>query len=411
MRDYYQVLELPPDFTIDELKQAYRRLAKKYHPDINKSRNAHEKFIEINEAYEVLLHQITYASNTQATQPAGQTQYDYEEFIREVREAAQRQARMRYQKFARQHEAFRESGLYDLNLALKYFGRIILPIVGVGLISIPIVVSFSEHKIDPFFYLFFFWVIGGFLLFDAFLKRKGYFKLGKFYYSFGKILDFYKPQNSPTEMCFYCKGLKANSIPYKINFIKVKNIRLSNQGPLQHYYGFDRNEVTIAIPRSRKAFIVHSLIAVIKIFSIAGAIIFLPFQSVVWKFMAGALIGWVLSSLVLLVTFTRSKTGYFFSFGFIIKIIIWTGIISLFTNFNFQNQQITLTDYSKFILFIMIFADAFLEQFLKTVKSLHIFKPILKQYRTFDKYFNGDYLLYLEVPLWTTVFPMIRWIF
>ena len=53
-RDYYEVLGLSKNASEDDIKKAYRKLAKKYHPDINKAADAEEKFKEINEAYEVL---------------------------------------------------------------------------------------------------------------------------------------------------------------------------------------------------------------------------------------------------------------------------------------------------------------------------------------------------------------------
>ncbi len=55
-RDYYEVLGVNKNATEDELKKAYRKLAKKYHPDANQDdkKGAEAKFKEVNEAYETL---------------------------------------------------------------------------------------------------------------------------------------------------------------------------------------------------------------------------------------------------------------------------------------------------------------------------------------------------------------------
>jgi len=53
-KDFYQILGVDKNASVDEIKKAYRKLALKWHPDKNKSKQAEEKFKEINEAYEIL---------------------------------------------------------------------------------------------------------------------------------------------------------------------------------------------------------------------------------------------------------------------------------------------------------------------------------------------------------------------
>src|SRR5688572_7530980 len=53
-RDYYEVLGVERNANEDEVRRAYRRLARQYHPDVNKDTGSDSRFKEINEAYEVL---------------------------------------------------------------------------------------------------------------------------------------------------------------------------------------------------------------------------------------------------------------------------------------------------------------------------------------------------------------------
>jgi len=53
-KDYYAILGVKKDAGADDIKAAYRRLARKYHPDVSKEKNAEEKFKEMGEAYETL---------------------------------------------------------------------------------------------------------------------------------------------------------------------------------------------------------------------------------------------------------------------------------------------------------------------------------------------------------------------
>ncbi|MCL2767814.1 MAG: DnaJ domain-containing protein, partial [Synergistaceae bacterium] len=53
-KDYYKILGIEHNATSEQIRKAHRKLAKKYHPDVNKEAGAEQKFKDVNEAYEVL---------------------------------------------------------------------------------------------------------------------------------------------------------------------------------------------------------------------------------------------------------------------------------------------------------------------------------------------------------------------
>ncbi|TMG83431.1 MAG: J domain-containing protein, partial [Betaproteobacteria bacterium] len=53
-KDYYAILGVERGASAEDIKKAYRKLARKYHPDVSKEPNAEEKFKEMAEAYETL---------------------------------------------------------------------------------------------------------------------------------------------------------------------------------------------------------------------------------------------------------------------------------------------------------------------------------------------------------------------
>ena len=54
-RDFYDILGVPRSATPEEIKRAFRQLAREHHPDVNQDPRADERFKEINEAYQVLI--------------------------------------------------------------------------------------------------------------------------------------------------------------------------------------------------------------------------------------------------------------------------------------------------------------------------------------------------------------------
>lgn len=93
MKNYFQILGLEPNANKEQIKKAYRTLALRYHPDRNPSADAAAKFIEINEAYEVL-YEGKPAYSTFKTEPKNKYEHvyeaptdpiEYEEWLKEVK--------------------------------------------------------------------------------------------------------------------------------------------------------------------------------------------------------------------------------------------------------------------------------------------------------------------------------------
>ncbi|WP_420582732.1 J domain-containing protein [Reichenbachiella sp.] len=105
---YLEVLELSPGASKAQIKSAYRRLSKVYHPDVSKDENAREKFIEINEAYKFLTDVGPRPSTIQSSAPA----YDYD-----VQDHAYDDWRRRAKAYARKKA--REAELRQIEL-IKY---------------------------------------------------------------------------------------------------------------------------------------------------------------------------------------------------------------------------------------------------------------------------------------------------
>lgn len=113
----YRILDISPGATPQEIKRAYYKKAKVYHPDINNSSDAKSQFILINEAYELLINGNSYT----ARDAYRSASYDYYHQPETRQERAARFARMRYEEFKKNNEEFKSSVFYIPVKIFTYF--------------------------------------------------------------------------------------------------------------------------------------------------------------------------------------------------------------------------------------------------------------------------------------------------
>ena len=160
MVNYYHILNIEIDASASEIKSAFRRLAKKYHPDINESLEAPERFKKIYMAYEVLsdpfkkrMYDDLYAGAQALDDNTGETTFNYdagfEEWEYRAEQRSNHYAKMRY-------DQFRKKELGGLELIYHQFalfvGVIVLFFIGGGSLyfSKNVIIAVINDKASPF---------------------------------------------------------------------------------------------------------------------------------------------------------------------------------------------------------------------------------------------------------------------
>ena len=176
-KDYYEILGVSKDSSQDEIKKAYRKLALKLHPDVNHAPDAQQQFLEICEAYEVILSEIKSETNINISTPdiAEEDLVSHEEIHRQARERAAERARIRYEKLKAEKEFFQNNDVFVL---LRYIGNYLAIPFSLLLILGPVYLAITE---DPSIIIitFFFWIIGYVIFSHIYTNRKTWFRPGK----------------------------------------------------------------------------------------------------------------------------------------------------------------------------------------------------------------------------------------
>lgn len=151
MADYYQLLGINSNASEYEIRAAYRKMAKLYHPDVNKAPDAHSKFVMLTMAYETLID--THKRSLYNLRKKSSELETYNEWLKKQKARAEYEARLRYEEFLRNRQKFRESKYYPLAILVTHVARIISMAFGAAIIVVCLFLIYNIHLVLLFFLL------------------------------------------------------------------------------------------------------------------------------------------------------------------------------------------------------------------------------------------------------------------
>lgn len=152
MANYYDLLGIQEDASTEDIRRAYRNLAKKYHPDLNNSHDAQTRFILINQAYGVLMDKRKrYLYDQNVTVPKD-PYHNYSQWAKEQQARQEAEERRRYAAFMRRKEEIRTSKLYYPYMATMYI--ICITMMGLSVLVLAAgAIAIVRYHIFMFFFL------------------------------------------------------------------------------------------------------------------------------------------------------------------------------------------------------------------------------------------------------------------
>ena len=137
--DYYKVLNISENATLEEIKKAFRELAKEYHPDKNKSSDASVKFREVFEAYEILKDKITkdiFDERRRKFYNKQSAEFNNEKYTKsETYEYVKKEANKRAEYFSKMtFDDFLHSSIFMLKKVTSKFALILMFLFGLFMI-------------------------------------------------------------------------------------------------------------------------------------------------------------------------------------------------------------------------------------------------------------------------------------
>ena len=408
-KDPHKILGVPHGATGRQIKSAYRKLALRYHPDLNQSAGAQEKFHEIHKAYESLLE----LSEKGEARSEGFDDQVAREIYRRERERMQRQARARQDKKRREDEMFNRPEVHDPILLAKYVMHGLGLLFALAAIIGPVLIAIFVEPAS-LAGTFFFVVAGIVLLSYIYPRRKTWFRLGKFKTGWRDIRAFFTigKDRYTRDYCCYSNHSMAGGKPYRLELFKILDVKIQSYGALNHDARYKTRVKRVVIPRSSRAQFFHNLSSTVKLASIAACLLFFPVDSYLWRFLAGLFAGGVISAILLWVARIRPKVAYLFTPGLIIKLGIWILALLLISETG-PGFDIRTSGYVYLVVAGLLFLLDMIFDLLMGLFPFYkwMFQPLLKQGKIMDALYKEGYQNYQELPVYSVLYPLFRWLF
>jgi len=404
----YRILGLQPGASERELKQAYRKLALQFHPDLNPDPRAEAMFREIQEAYD----QISEGRVVQDAEP----DYSWDEVMEEIRRDRERrvkQAKARQAKKKKEEDFFNKEEWHDLLLLIKYLLHGLALLIGLASIIFPFVIAVIAGPAS-FVGTVYFLLIGAFILYYIYSRRKTWFRLGRFRLKMKDIKDFFRmPEpRASKDSCLYSAGTPADGKAVRIELISIQDILVRSFGAMNHQANYKSKVKHIVLPRSSRAQYWHRMSTVIKLLSLLLALIFLPFSSIIWRILAGLFVGMALSTLVLKMAGVREKSSYLLTPELLVKMVLWLGAMAAVSVFG-PGFEVRTTSAVYIVVAGMLFLLDMLFDLLVGLFPFYkkMFIPMFRQGEIMSGLYREGYQNYLEIPFYSILYPLFRWLF
>ena len=204
----------------------------------------------------------------------------------------------------------------------------------------------------------------------------------------------------------------ADGKAYKIELLKTIDIKIQSYGALNHDARYKNKNKRVVVPRSARAQYYHRLASLLKMLTIMICLLVFPVDSILWRLMVGICSGGLLSFLLLKMARVKSKVSYLFTPGLLIKAAIWLFSLYMISTVG-PGFNIAISGYVYLVVAGLLF---FLDMVFDLIMGIfpfyrRLFRPVIRQGTILDSLYRDGYQNYQELPVYSVMYPLFRWIF